>query len=190
MPKRLTSIADLTPDPYNANRGTRRGHALLERSLERTGAGRSIVVDREGRIIAGNKTWEEAGQLGFEIEVVKTDGTKLVVVQRTDLDLASAADARARELALADNRAGEVGLDWDGNVLLNHLPGVDVGGYFFDAELASLWDDSHAKGELAKPKEDAPPAAARTVEPDAEATSPHDPTDEDQTVCPECGHRF
>ena len=53
--KSLTSLADLTPDPRNANLGTERGLAMLERSLRETGAGRSILVDRAGRVIAGNK---------------------------------------------------------------------------------------------------------------------------------------
>jgi hypothetical protein len=29
MPKKITKLEDLTPDPHNANRGTERGRALL-----------------------------------------------------------------------------------------------------------------------------------------------------------------
>ncbi|HVL65736.1 MAG TPA: hypothetical protein VM364_00610 [Vicinamibacterales bacterium] len=199
--KTIRQIADITPDPHNANKGTKRGHDLLERSIERNGAGRSIVVDRHGVIIAGNKTWEMAGQAGLDVEVVRTDGRKLVVVQRMDLDLASGTDARARELAIADNRTSEVSLDWDPNVLLHHVPGVSLSEYFFDRELARILGEADEKGELAPlpdntkrtrgPSEECEkPEAGRSIEPDAAAAPAHDPADEDQTICPECGHTW
>lgn len=152
--KTITRLADLEPDRHNANVGTRRGVDLLERSIERNGLGRSILVDREGRIIAGNKTTERVADLTSNevpIVVVRTTGQQLVVVQREDLDLASETDPRARELAIADNRTAEVGLEWDANVLLKDVPGVDLHGYFFDAELAALFGEYDDKGILANP---------------------------------------
>src|SRR3990167_5216556 len=81
-------ISDLTLDTRNANTGTERGLAMLETSLRKRGAGRSVLLDRHGRAIAGNKTIEKAIDIGFEdVIIVKTDGTKLVAVQREDLDL-------------------------------------------------------------------------------------------------------
>jgi hypothetical protein len=56
---RVVSIAQLVLDGSNANKGTKRGRELLEESLERYGAGRSVVVDRHHRVIAGNKTAKE-----------------------------------------------------------------------------------------------------------------------------------
>jgi len=76
-----------------------------------TGAGRSILVDKNGKVIAGNKTLEQALAEGIEIEMIKSDGKRLIVHQRTDLDLDK--DPAARELAIADNRTSEIGLDWD-----------------------------------------------------------------------------
>lgn len=104
------SLEELTPDTRNANKGTARGRGMIERSLERLGAGRSIVVDRRMRIIAGNKTHEVATQLGLKGRIVRTRGDELAIVVREDLDLD---DERARELAYADNRAGQVSLAWD-----------------------------------------------------------------------------
>src|SRR5215218_5210539 len=101
-PTRLQHLADLTPDNHNANRGTPRGRKALTHSLTEFGAARSIVTDRRGVVIAGNKTLAEAAALALPIAVIQTAGDRLVVVQRTDLDLAS--DPRARRLALADNR--------------------------------------------------------------------------------------
>ena len=70
-----------------------------------------MLIDRRGVVIAGNKTVEQAQALQIPLRVVKTDGTQLIAVQRDDLDLA--ADARARGLAVADNRVGELDLEWD-----------------------------------------------------------------------------
>lgn len=43
-------------DKRNANRGSLRGKRLVEQSLAELGAGRSILVDKAGNIIAGNTT--------------------------------------------------------------------------------------------------------------------------------------
>ena len=108
-------LADLQPDIKNANAGTERGRGMVEESLRRYGAGRSILVDKSGRIIAGNHVAEVAADIGLDdCIVVPTDGRRLVVVQRTDLDLDS---PTGRALAIADNRTSEVGLSWDPGVL-------------------------------------------------------------------------
>jgi len=117
MTKDITRVSDLVPDENNANKGTERGGALLEKSLRMNGAGRSILVDKNNRIIAGNKTTMKAVEIGMEgVVVVETSGDKLVIVKRTDLDLTK--DKRARELATLDNRVGQLDLDWDVEQLL------------------------------------------------------------------------
>jgi hypothetical protein len=114
--RRLATTRDLIPDATNANKGTHRGRALVETSVRKYGFGRSVLADKHGRIIAGNKTVEAATALGDRaLRVVQTDGKELVVVQRTDLDLAT--DVDAKELAVADNRASELGLAWDTTAL-------------------------------------------------------------------------
>ena len=82
----IQSLDDLQPDPLNANRGTDRGREALRRSLHTYGAGRSIVIDKRGRILGGHKTVEQAKHLGLPVTVVPTTGQELVVVQRVDLD--------------------------------------------------------------------------------------------------------
>ncbi len=130
-PKPLEKISDLKPDRTNANRGTDRGRKMVAESLAKYGAGRSVLVDRNGHIIAGNKTVTAAGER--EIQVVTSDGKKLIVVQRTDLDINS---KEAHELAIADNRSAELGLDWDIDVLksLN----VNLPAFWTEAELRKL----------------------------------------------------
>ena len=129
-------ISDLIPDNVNANRGTKRGSGMLERSLRQYGAGRSVLVDSSGRIIAGNKTVEAAGSIGLEdAVVVETDGTKVVVVKRTDITLDS---PQGRGLAIADNRVGEVNLDWDLEALEKIGEELALGEFFFADELPDL----------------------------------------------------
>src|SRR5215471_21012580 len=113
---KILPLSSLSLDGRNANRGSDRGRKMLEDSLRKLGAGRSVLVDREGRVIAGNKTVETARKLGLkQIAVIETDGETLVAVRRQDLDLKT--DKRAVELAVADNRVAEVDLDWDAEVL-------------------------------------------------------------------------
>lgn len=119
-------LSSLKPDKHNANEGTERGQKVLEDSINRYGAGRSILLDKKGRIIAGNKTHAEAGQLGMEnVVIVETDGTELVAVKRMDLDLEK--DEKARELAYADNRSAEIGLSWDPvQIMADIKAGIDL----------------------------------------------------------------
>lgn len=142
--KIIKTIADLEPDKRNANKGTVRGRAMLDHSLRTLGAGRSVVVDKNGRIIAGNKTIEVAADIGLPIEVVRTRGDKLVVVQRDDLDLDT--DAAARELAYADNRTSEVGLAWDANAIAADLEaGIDLTELFDGNEVSAILNDAADK---------------------------------------------
>lgn len=169
--KTIAKIDDLRPDPRNANKGTERGRYMVEHSLSQYGAGRSILVDKGGVVIAGNKTLEAAEELGIPVKVIQTDGKELVVVQRTDLDLLSD-DDRARLLSYADNRASEVGLDWGAEEMLADVTaGLELGDLFFDYELEDIG------------------AAVPDFEPVGEDEQPR--LDQKKpVVCPECGNEF
>lgn len=139
--KQIKNLSDLKPDTRNANKGTQRGGGLLESSLQNYGAGRSVLVDRNGNLIAGNKTTEAAVSVGLDDDVilVPSDGKKLVVVQRTDLDIN---DKAARELAINDNRISEINLDWDVEQLAGLADdGVEFGDLWSGDELAKLLDN-------------------------------------------------
>ena len=106
-----TNIESLVPDNKNFNKGTEYGDHLIDESLRRFGLGRSILIDKNNRIIAGNKTAEKAADIGFtDVVVVEVDGNQLVAVKRKDIDLDS---AKGREFALADNATGKANLAWD-----------------------------------------------------------------------------
>lgn len=128
-------IGDLKPDSHNANRGTKRGVDLLQKSLEKFGAGRSVLLDKNNRIIAGNKTVEQAADLGLDdVEIIESDGRRIIAVKRTDIDLDT---PEGREMALADNRTSEIGLDWDTEELAE-WDDVDLGEWWFEDELEEL----------------------------------------------------
>ena len=147
--KQLTKLADLVPDERNARSHTERGLGMLEHSLRRYGAGRSILVDRQGRVIAGNATLERAADLGMDIEVVRSHGEKLIVVQREDLDLSDDGNADAREMAIADNRTAELS-DWNSEVLSALQDAdTDLTAFFLDDELASLLASGGRKQKVA-----------------------------------------
>jgi len=156
--KRIQSIEDLRPDPDNANQGTERGRGMLEQSLREFGAGRSVVSDKHGTMIAGSKTLEVAADIGLPIRPVHTDGSELVVVVRDDLDLTDG--DKARRLAYADNRTGQVGLDWDAAQILADLEAeVDLSGLWTDDEITEL-----VAGAIEEPPEDAGPQIDRAEE--------------------------
>lgn len=159
-------LARLNRDPRNANRGTARGRQALGQSIKEYGFGRSIVLDRKGRVIAGNKALEAGIATGArEAIVIPIDGKALIAVQRTDLDLKR--DARARELAIADNRVAEMDLNWDPAALESLSQEIDLMKFWTPEELERL--------------------LARI--PQAEIEEAPEPTELIHT-CPKCGHRF
>lgn len=110
-----TNIESLVPDNKNFNKGTEHGDRLMDESLRKFGLARSIVIDKNNRIIAGNKTAEKAADIGFtDVLVVEVDGNQLVAVKRKDIDLDS---AKGRELALADNATSKANLAWDESLI-------------------------------------------------------------------------
>jgi len=112
-------ISALVPDDKNFNKHSAYGTALLEKSLSRFGAGRSILIDKNNRIIAGNATIDGASALGMDdIQIVESDGTKIVAVKRTDIDL----DTKVgREMALADNAAAKANIVLDAELIIAEL---------------------------------------------------------------------
>lgn len=100
-------------DKRNYRRHNDANKKVIRKSLEELGAGRSIVIDKEGEIIAGNGVYEQAEKLGLKTRVIETDGSELVVVKRTDL---ATDDERRKKLALADNAASDMS-DWDEELL-------------------------------------------------------------------------
>lgn len=135
-----TKITDYRPDKGNPNKHNQRGVSMLEDSLATVGLGRSIVVDKNGIVLAGNSTQQQAVDAGFEDAIeIETSGDTMVVVRRTDLDLLSLTDTKARALSYFDNRSAEIGVEWNAEQLLADVnAGIDFSRMFNDSELNAL----------------------------------------------------
>ena len=134
MSEKIVDIQTLVQDDHNFNKGTEAGRQLMERSFSELGAGRSILVDKDGRIIAGNKSQKAAIAAGIKkVRIIETTGDELVAVKRTDISLDS---KEGRELALADNLTTQVNLEWD-KVELQEVAaqqGIDLPDWGLDLE--------------------------------------------------------
>jgi ParB-like chromosome segregation protein Spo0J len=74
----VTSVKDLKSDHKNARRRTDRSASLIAESLKRFGAARSIVIDEDGRILAGNGTVEGAKKAGIDkLRIIEAEGDEL-----------------------------------------------------------------------------------------------------------------
>ena len=136
--EQVVDIDSLRQDTHNFNRGTDEGQQLMERSFKELGAGRSILLDREGNIIAGNKSQEAARKAGIKrVRIVETTGDELVAVKRTDLDINS---KEGREMALLDNLTTQVNLNWDDVELENMANQFDIDMNEWDMALPEIAD--------------------------------------------------
>ena len=134
---RQLSVEELHYDEKNANVGTDRGRDAVHNSIVENKFGRSILIDKDGKIIGGNKSVAAAIKAGLKtVRVIETTGDEIIAVQRTDIDLES---PEGRRLAIAENRTAELGLQWDPAVLSELTEaGVDVSSYFTETELSKL----------------------------------------------------
>jgi DNA modification methylase len=129
----MTSIKDLKSDHKNARKRTDRSAKLIAESLQRYGAARSIVIDEENRILAGNGTIEGARAAGIKnVRVIETDGTEIIAVKRTGLS-----EDEKVGLALADNRTSDLS-DWDKDMLQQLSEEHDVAPWFDADDLAAI----------------------------------------------------
>ena len=133
------AVEDLEYDQKNANVGTDRGRDAVHNSIVENKFGRSILIDKSGKIIGGNKSVAAAIKAGLKtVRVIETTGDEIIAVQRTDIDLES---PEGRRLAIAENRTAELGLQWDPAVLSELTEaGVDISSYFTETELSKLCD--------------------------------------------------
>lgn len=91
-------------DAHNYRKHSDKNKSLINKSLKECGAGRSIVIDNDGEIIAGNGIYEQAQKLKIPTKIIETDGSELVVVKRTDLNTN---DEKRKQLAIMDNSTSD-----------------------------------------------------------------------------------
>jgi len=154
------TLAELKPDPHNARRHTPRNIGMIRQSLGEIGAARSIVIDENGVILAGNGVIEAAADAGIEhVQIVDADGETIIAVRRSGLT-----PEQKTRLALYDNRASELS-DWEPLELAALLEeGFDFGAMFTDKEIMSILDGA---ADVLLEGEDAPPVPEYEYVPDA-----------------------
>lgn len=105
------NIFSFTPSKNTFNAGSKNGLKIIERSIQKLGLGRSILVDKNDNIINGNKVYLKAIEAGVKkVIVVETNGDELVVVKRKDIDINS---TKGVEMQFVDNLSCEQNLVWD-----------------------------------------------------------------------------
>jgi 16S rRNA G966 N2-methylase RsmD len=129
----MTSITSLQSDHKNARRRTDRSSDLIKESLQRYGAARSIVIDEDNRILAGNGTIEGAKAAGIKnVRIIETDGDEIIAVKRTGLT-----EDQKVGLALADNRTADLS-EWDQEMLHQLSEEHDLTPWFNQEDLDEL----------------------------------------------------
>lgn len=164
--KSVASINELKPDHKNARRRTDRSAELIQESLKRYGAARSIVIDENNRILAGNGTIEGAKAAGINnVRIIETDGQEVIAIRRSGLS-----EEQKVGLALADNRTADLS-EWDHEMLNRLGEEHDISLFFTQDDMGSLLEEA------------------------AEALPPEDfdEVDDDITTehrCPACGYEW
>ena len=132
----VVSIDDLIQDDHNFNKGNEQGAQLLERSFRECGAGRSVLIDKDNRLVGGNKAQKGFKAAGKKkVIIVDSDADTLVAVRRKDVSLDS---AEGRKMAYLDNLTTQVNLTWDETELQAvqaDVEGFDVADFGFDIGL-------------------------------------------------------
>ena len=139
-----TKITELSLDPSNVRKHSRRNLDAIKASLRKFGQQKPIVVDAKGIVLAGNGTLTAAQELGWtEIQIVRTE----------------LAGVEATAFAIADNRTAELA-EWEEDKLSQVLQSLKVE----DADLlaATGYDaaevDKMSKAEVTEDEVPEPPA--------------------------------
>ena len=126
----VVDIDDLIQDDHNFNKGTEEGAQLIERSFKDYGAGRSVFIDKNNRLVGGNKAQKGFKGAGFrKVVIVDSDADTLVAVRRKDVDLDS---KEGRDMAMLDNLTTQKNLAWDEvelQAVQADVEGFDVGDF-------------------------------------------------------------
>ena len=104
------ALSDLSLDPSNVRKHSRRNLDAIKASLRKFGQQKPIVVDAKGIVLAGNGTLAAAKELGWtEIQATRTE----------------LAGVEATAFAIADNRTAELA-EWDEDGLTKVLESLKV----------------------------------------------------------------
>jgi hypothetical protein len=186
-------ISELLPDPENLRKHNARNIGMIQEGIHEVGLARSIVVDEDLVVLAGNGVVEAAAAAGIRrVRVIHADGDEIIAVQRSGLT-----EEQKKRLAIYDNRTSELS-QWDAEALRNlmELQPEMTEGLWFDDELERDLARLERAGDPFSPNVDPLASSHQTTE--AEVVAARKKMDEafrgtgeyKPVTCPECGHEF
>ncbi len=118
-------------------------------ALQKVGAARSIVIDEDNVILAGNGVTEAAAEAGItKVRVIDAAGDELIAVRRSGLT-----EDQKLALAIYDNRTGELAT-WNADQIREDAAnGLDLEPFFFADELKLLLADGAGTAGRTDPDE-------------------------------------
>ena len=148
------TIAEFRPLEANPNQHTERGLRQLNQSVEEDGWVAPITVAADGESLDGAARTEVATDKSADsVVVVEHDGTKPIIMVRTDIPDAST--PLARRIIYRANRIAELDLSWDGQQIAADLEaGMDLDDMFSGEEIAAILEkaaDALMPGEAPEP---------------------------------------
>lgn len=104
----VKNLTELKQDPHNFRKHNDRNVGAIKAAIQEVGTARSIVIDENDEIMAGNATVRAAQQAGVEkVRIIDAEGDEIIAVRRSGLTA-----WQKKRLALADNRAADLA-EWD-----------------------------------------------------------------------------
>ena len=164
LPLDATTVAQLKADPTNRRKHTDRNLTMIADALRTVGAARSIVIDEDDQVLAGNGVTQAAQSVGMtKLRIIDTDGDEIIAVRRRGLTA-----GQKRAIAIYDNRTAELS-EWNAEQLATDAAaGLALLPFFTDEELQPFL-----------PAEEEPaPADFRKISVEVEHT------------CPKCGYEW
>jgi DNA modification methylase len=116
-------VEELKPDPNNPRRHSKKQVRQIAASIEAFGFNVPILIDREGKVIAGHGRLAACRALGWS--------------EVPTLCLDHLTPAQARAFMIADNRLTEIST-WDDRLLAEQLKELSLSGLDFDLEITGF----------------------------------------------------
>ena len=157
----MAKLQDFKPQRKNANKHTPRGSGMVNNSMKQDGySGEAMVAAADREMFIGSNRHEQALDVfGPDVEpiIVESDGTRPVIVVRTDIP--NADDPRAVRLGHGSNRTAQVSYNPDIEVLaeIQKQDAAILESLYFPNELVDL-------GVMEQESADAEPQTDRAAE--------------------------
>lgn len=139
---RTGTLAEFRPLENNTNLHTEEGTGMLLKSMEADGFVAPITAAADGEVLDGSNRLEVAAdRLGLEAIVVEHDGTRPIIMVRTDIP--NAHTPQAEHIQIAANRVAQVDLTWNAGRLdeIRRQDSQALQGLFSDQAIDDLLEE-------------------------------------------------